>query len=91
MLELFHTLHWVLPVDVFALVIIDSCQDHLRFILWSQNLNERVFMSKSFFTHLTVVKVLADAAFISDARDRTDPTAVTCNLQVLDDLISVDL
>jgi hypothetical protein len=66
LLELVDALHRILPV-VFSLVVMDSSQNDLRLILWSQYLDEGMLMAESLLTHLAVVEVLADAALVSDA------------------------
>ena len=48
-----------------------------------------MFMTKTFFTGLTVVKVLADTAFVTDSLDREYITTVALNTFVYDFLLLI--
>jgi len=48
-----------------------------------------MFMTKTFFTGLTVIKVLADTAFVTDSFDREYITAVALNTFVYDLLLLI--
>jgi hypothetical protein len=50
-----------------------------------------MFMAKSFFTDLTIVKVLADTTFVSDTSDWADATTITFNFSMSDYLTCVNL
>lgn len=84
-LELSEALSGVFSIDIVSnVVVIDTSDDADGLVLWLHYLNERMLMLESFFAHLTVVKVLADAALVADASDGSDATTVTCYLGVLD-------
>jgi hypothetical protein len=93
LLELSETLSRILPVDLIKALFINvhSCEDGIRSIFRSQNLNEGMLVAESLFTDLTVVKVPAHAALVSDASDGADAAAIACHIQVLDDGVSIDL
>jgi len=48
-----------------------------------------MFMTKTFFTGLTVIKVLADTAFVTDSFDREYIAAVALNTFVYDFLLLI--
>ena len=48
-----------------------------------------MFMTKTFFTGLTVIKVLADTAFVTDSFDREYITAVALNAFVYNFLLLI--
>lgn len=64
-------------------LVIDHREDGLWRLASSLNFQECVLMMLAFLAGLTVVKVLADAAFVADADDRVHATAITPNVGVL--------
>ncbi len=66
-----------------VVVVVDPCDDGSGYILCSEYLNEGVFMCESFLTDFAVVEVLADTAFVANARDWTDPATIASHIQVM--------
>jgi len=64
-------------------IVIDSSQDSLWHIFGIQDLDERMLVIESLFAYFTVVKVLTDAALVSDTEDGADSASITSNIQML--------
>jgi hypothetical protein len=71
-----------LLLRLLCLIFVDTCDDGCWSIFWSNNLDEWVLMTESLFADITVVKVLADAALVSNSNDRMYTTTITSDVSM---------
>lgn len=72
-------------------IFIDHSEHSLWNLLWLVNLKEGMLVSSSLFAHCAKVKVLADAALVSDSSDWTLVASITDDVLMNNLLFGVDL
>ena len=65
------------PIIICLSIFWEDSNHHFRHTGWVSDLEKRMFVGKTLFTVLTVIKVLANGALVTDALDWGHFTAIT--------------